>query len=338
MALALTLNLAAHAQVTPVAVAGNWRDVSVEDYRKHLESLDRLVAACQKQRSAAICDPTQVGLDERLSWIAGGVQEKREIRYGWLRLLLEKAAKHEESEADKKLKPESGRPQPVEALLTQAREQLAEDWKQSCGSMPSRPNRAPERKSLSAILAGREFQGVNELSFKERLLEELANWVNHLLARMAGYGSRSPWIAFALYGFLLAAICLGLAWALIRRERRSRIRPEPEPSHAPGTPSAREWQLWLADAHAMAAQELWREAIHDVYWASISRLESNRLWPAGRARTPREYLALLAGNDPRKAHLEPLTRRFERIWYGRREANHSDYLAALRLAAELGVK
>ena len=72
-----------------------------------------------------------------------------------------------------------------------------------------------------------------------------------------------------------------------------------------------------------------------VYWASISRLESKRLWPADRARTPREYLSLVAAEDPRRAGLATLTRNFERTWYGGRAAAEGDYLKAEELAASL---
>ena len=88
----------------------------------------------------------------------------------------------------------------------------------------------------------------------------------------------------------------------------------------------------------MAAIGLWREAIHFVYWASIARLESKRIWPADRARTPREYLRLMAGSDPRKQSLTALTRSFERTWYGGRAAESFDFKAALELAAALGVE
>jgi len=96
--------------------------------------------------------------------------------------------------------------------------------------------------------------------------------------------------------------------------------------------------LWLKDAQTSAAAGEWREAIHSVYWASISRLESGRVWPADRARTPREYLGLLRGSDPRKPTLTALTRSFERTWYGGREAAAADFNAAVHLAAELGVE
>ena len=80
---------------------------------------------------------------------------------------------------------------------------------------------------------------------------------------------------------------------------------------------------------------MWREAIHFVYWAAISRLESKRLWPADRARTPREYLALVAPDDSRRDNLAALTRSFERTWYGGRPAGEGDYRAAEALAAAL---
>jgi hypothetical protein len=75
--------------------------------------------------------------------------------------------------------------------------------------------------------------------------------------------------------------------------------------------------------------------MHSVYWAAISRLESKRLWPADRARTPREYLALVAPDDPRRAGLATLTRSFERTWYGGRQTGESEFRKAEELAAGL---
>jgi hypothetical protein len=120
---------------------------------------------------------------------------------------------------------------------------------------------------------------------------------------------------------------------LLQLERRWRIRLVPE-SYGPaaGAASARDWQLWLADTRRAAAAGEWRKAIHFVYWAAISRLESKRLWPADRARTPREYLALVVAEDPRRAGLATLTGSFERTWYGGRTAGENDYLQAEKLA------
>jgi hypothetical protein len=151
-------------------------------------------------------------------------------------------------------------------------------------------------------------------------------------------GARAPWAARLLEGLLLGGIGIALIWFFIRIERSARVRLVPDVEPAMGSPSAREWQLWIKDAQTAAANGLWRDAIHSVYWASIARLESGRLWPADRARTPREYLGLIGGNDPRKPTLTALTRSFERTWYGGRDAAAVDFNAAMAQAAELGVK
>jgi hypothetical protein len=136
-------------------------------------------------------------------------------------------------------------------------------------------------------------------------------------------------------GFIVI-VCVGLAWVLLQLERRWRIRLIPDNDlPAAGAASARDWQLYLADARRAAAAGQWREAIHFAYWAAISRLESKRLWPADRARTPREYLALVAASDPRRAGLATLTGSFERVWYGGRAAGESDYKQAEELVDKL---
>ena len=319
---------------------GASHDVSIGDYRTHLENLDRLVAACQKLRNPEACDSGQVGQDDRVHFTSGGASLEREVRYDWLRGLLDRAGKNEQSVPANlpSIQVTKSPPVSVDTRLTQARQRLSEDWKQAGAGVESAPGYDPERKSLNAILARKEYQGVSESTARERFIEWLENWLDNALSKLVQFGSSSPWIAFALRALLLGAICLGLVWALIRIERRSRIRLAPEPLAVPRTPSAREWQLWLADAHTMAAQDLWREAIHFLYWAAIARLESRHLWPADRARTPREYLRLLPAADPRRANLTTLTRSFERTWYGGREAGSSDFKAALKLAAELGVE
>lgn len=320
---------------------GDPREISAAVYRKHLEALDSLVVNCQKQRSS--CDPMQVGEDERVRWTVGSATEVREIRYGWLRLLLERAAKEEPARSATQAPPGNATkadapPLTVSELMKQARERLAADWKQAGEAERVAANRGAERKELETILARREFQGVRKLNAKDQFMEKLNNWLNELLERLARYGKRSPWIGTVLRGMLLTGALLGLGWGLLQLERRSRLRVVPQMLSGADAPSAREWQLWLKDAHAMAAQGLWREGIHFVYWAAISRLESNRVWPADRARTAREYLALVPNEDPRKASLATLTASFERTWYGGREADPESFRRSLALASQLGVE
>lgn len=311
--------------------------VSIAAYRAHLEQLDRVVAACQKQRNGTACSPVDVGADDRVQ-LAGATT--RDVRYGWLRDLLDRAGKHEDTAPEKTGAGQTAKePQArIDALLTQARERLSEDWREASVAAKSGPQYDAERQSLKSILARKEYRGVSDSSPRERFLEWLGNVLDVLFSKLAKVGSRVPWIGTALRVLFVVGVCVGLLWMLIRIERQSRIRLVPEPLTVSGAPSARDWQLWLADARSMAQQGLWREAIHFLYWASIARLESRGLWPADRARTPREYLGLLPASDGRRSNLITLTRSFERTWYGGRDADASDYTAALKLAAELGVE
>jgi hypothetical protein len=189
---------------------------------------------------------------------------------------------------------------------------------------------------MAQVLAGRDFRDLEEPSVRDSMLERVNNWLNHIIEQMTSLRARSAWVGRLLvWGFILA-VCVALVFALLQLERRWRVRMVPADLVVASTaPSARNWQLWLDDARHAASSGLWREAIHFVYWAAIARLEARRLWPADRARTPREYLALLVAGDPRHAHLLSLTRSFERTWYGGRAAVESDYRDAEALATSL---
>jgi hypothetical protein len=328
------------------AADAGFRDVSVAQYEQHLQQLDGLVANCQVQRTRKspapandnACDPKLVGPDDRVQLPSGA----REVRYDWLRAALTRATSKEtpaqaQSGAIGRLPGTPNPPLAVDALLAEARSRLQQDAKQAATPDVPAQNYATERQSINTILSQRAYQGVTSRSATDRVREWFYNQLDKILASLIRFGSRSPWIAFTLRVLLLVAICTALLWFLVRIERRSRVRLIPDAAPASGAPSAREWQLWLKDAQAMAAQGMWREAIHFLYWASIARLESRRLWPADRARTPREYLRLLAGADPRKPTLTALTQSFERTWYGGRAAEPADFKSALELAATLGV-
>ncbi len=341
-----TLILAAFTVLPARATEANsGASAAIAQYTSHLAELQTLVAACQKQRNAEACDPEQVGEDDHVPWPTG-VSAEREISYDWLRALLGEAGKPEV--AKKPVAPQIGlptqapvvktSPPTMDTLLTEARARLAADAKQAEQPPPATADCAAQRQALAAILARREYQGVTQTTPRERLLEWLANELDAFFGGLMRFGARMPWIGFAVRALFLGGLCVVLVWALIRIERRSRIRLIEDGPGLPIAPSARNWQLWLRDAHAMAAQGLWREAIHFLYWAAIARLESRHLWPTDRARTPREYLRLLPSSDPRRDGLTALTRTFERTWYGGRDAGSADYQSAMQVAAGLGLE
>lgn len=336
------------------AVDAGWRNVNAAEYRQHLQDLDAIVAACQKQRAIPgapqksdaskpdfpACDPAQIGADDRVEWSSAASSQAREVRYDWLRNALARAATRDGAKQASIIAAIPGannKAATVDQILSAVRLRLQDDEKQSAETAEINPDYTAERQSLNAILAQRAYQGVNRVSARERFIEWFDNLLDRFFAGLVRFSSRAPWIAWVLRVLVLGGICTALIWFLIRIEQRSRVRLIPDNVPVPGAPSAREWQLWLRDAQTMAAKGLWREAIHFLYWATIARLESKRLRPADRACTPREYLALLAGTDPRKPSLAALTGSFERTWYGGRAAAAADFNVALEQAAALGV-
>lgn len=337
------------APVPAAQPAGHWHETSLSDYRAHLQALKTLVEACANARDIKTCDPALVGADDHVPLSQAINAERRLVRYGWLRVLLSQA---QDKDAPDKNKPQAAPisgtnraprvqdvqppPRTTTELLQDAEMRLTRDLAQADTGIASVPDHNQERDAMTQVLSGREFRNLEAPSARDSMLEKFVNWLNGLFEAAAQFGSRSAWIGRALVGGFILAVCVGLVWGLLQLERRWRIRLLPEHTEpVAGSASARDWQLWLEDARQAAAAGLWREAIHFVYWASISRLESRRLWPADRARTPREYLALVAPEDPRKAGLATLTGSFERIWYGGRVAEESDYRKAEQLANAL---
>lgn len=328
---------------SPTTATGRFRDISIDDYRQHLVALSALVDSCAKARNVKGCDPTLVGPDDRVSIAVGSQTEHRLIRYGWLRVLLSKAEDPDEKSAPAiKHRPTGAKPadnqdQPTTSdFLRDAKVRLDNDLAQSHEAEPPVADYSSQRAAMQQVLAGPEYRNLKQQTVRDSAMEKFGRWLNRLFESASNLKARSAWIGRAVvWGFILA-VCITLVYSLVRLERRWRVRLTPDlDSPAPGAASARDWQLWLEDARAAAAKGLWREAIHFLYWAAISRLESRRLWPADRARTPREYLALVASEDPRRPGLAQLTGTFERFWYGGRPAGESDYKSAESLASSL---
>jgi len=321
------------------APSGRWRDASLADYRKHLSELIPLVQACASARDLKNCDPLLVGPDDRVPLLGG--TGRRLVRYGWLRVLFSKAEEPDEAatapQTEKgSAKPAQPAPPTTTRLLQAAEMRLALDLALASKPGEAAPSHLEERGSMNQVLAGRDFRDLQQPTARDSMLEKVGGWLNHLLQKATELRARSAWIGRVVVWAFIVAVCVALVAFLLQLERRWRVRLVPENRvPAPQAASARNWQLWLDDARRAAAAGAWRDAIHFVYWSAISRLESRRLWPADRARTPREYLALLAPGDPRRAGLADLTGNFERVWYGGRPAGESEYRRAEELAVSL---
>lgn len=339
IAMALLAGLgSAHA----AAPTGRWQDATVDAYRSHLQTLSAIVQACANARNLKTCDPTLVGPDDRIPLGSGANAPRRLVRYGWLRVLLSRADEPDTPQpqptpsTSRGATPATAPPPPTSELLRMAQVRLAADLAQANAEFAPMPNHALEHNTMQQILAGRDFRGLHQQSASDTFLEKVGNWLNRFFENASRLRAQSAWVGRLLVSGFVVGICVALIWALLQMERRWRVRLVPEDrAPVPGSASARNWQLWLEDAQRAAAAAQWREAIHFLYWAAISRLESRRLWPADRARTPREYLALVAPADQRRSGLATLTGSFERVWYGGRPAAEGDYRAAEQVATAL---
>ena len=329
--------------------------VSIADFQARLRTLDQLVAQCQSAVTPANCPSSQVGPDIQIALPSGS----RQIRFAWLRTLLDAAADSQkktaakaksrpskpedsdDSESDSASTPEF-QPPSIPQQLTDARQRLAADaqtaasWTQTA---PAKSAPTQQRQTLDRILAASEYHpAVAGPSLLDRVLEKVGNWIDNIIGKLEQAGFKSKWVGRTAEILFVLALTIALVWFLIRLERQGRMSAA---NFLPGTggaaASARDWQLWLEDARRAAAQSAWRDAIHLLYWASISRLESLGPWPADRARTPREYLALLTQENAHHADLKALTRSFERTWYAGRPAAEADFRHAAEVAAKLGI-
>lgn len=285
------------------------RDVSVEEYRHHLDQLRSLVADCGRVVTA--CNPENVGNDDRVHPSQG---QPYAVRYGWLRALLDNrdTAVHRSRME----------------LLAQAEQRLSDQEEELNHPKSASPLRQEDRVQRDRVLASKEFQVVHEYSWRERV----SAWLSEKLARIFGgaasLGRIAPWFGKALeWGSLLAAITLLVLWIYraLDRQRTALGKLTGDMAKREAIEASRAWAE-LAQMHA--ANGGWRDAIHCLYWATIVLLEERRTLRRSETRTPREALQLLVVSPQLREPLVAQTVAFERIWYGFANATQEDYEAA----------
>jgi len=187
------------------------------------------------------------------------------------------------------------------------------------------PSRADDaaRERLEQILSTSEFNRVHGPTTLELFKQRIAAWILKQLRKISpkvpdlqNAGQIFVWVMIAL-----ASAVAGL-W-LYRLSRQSMADGKRE--ILPFMPSSRSWQQWLSQARQQAALGQWRDAIHFGFWAAVSLLESEGLWPPDKARTPREYLSAIPGSSLSKEPFSAITRRFEASWYGNRPTTEADF-------------
>jgi hypothetical protein len=316
------------------AAARPLQPMSLNQYAHELDRLSTVLAACAQElsdRTAASgrCDPNLVGADLSVSSTGG----KRTVSFDWLRDTLRLAAA-----------PETAKNQSAEKeatrKLSDARSRLAEMIKEPASPPASvfvPGNVSNIRRTLDRILDSGDYPPPEAPSWLQRMLRNFVRWLLKLIVK-AMPSSSSPSAIYLLEIAGIAIPCGLLIWWFIRRLQMQRLDLSGESAPHASAPSAGKWQDWLEQGQTLGREGRWREAIHHVYWAAISCLESRRLWPADRTRTPREYLGLLSGNPETRAELSSLTRAFEHTWYGGLQASEKDFAEACgileRIAAQ----
>ncbi len=192
------------------------------------------------------------------------------------------------------------------------------------------------RGQLESILARREFRRVQGPSVFEVWRDKISLWIFRALNRIFRKIPSDTQLGQVFVWLVIAAGMAALAIWLKRMPGRESAESHREP--IPFAPSARSWRNWLADARQAAQEARWRDAVHLAYWAGISHLEESGAWVPDHARTPREYLRLLPALSDKRPVLTALTKKFEIIWYGHRDAGADDFGEAVSRLEQLGCR
>ena len=296
---------------------GEVKSCSPAGLRAHLEDLKSVVAACERKPAWAACNPAKVGQDDEVKLASG----PRLIRYDWLRLAMaESSDKHK-----------------VLPGLKAAPARLDEELKELASAAPvTSAIMTLDRAELNEILRSGDFPPPESQTLWGRIKDDLLRWLNHLLDRAGGSETHTNWAGVILIGVVILAAFGGLLWWFRRTVRRRYLLSEGGTGASAGREAKlADWRAWLDEAQDFAAEERWRESIHRVYWAAVAQLESRGLWRHDPARTPREYLSLLAEESPQRGDLASLTRSLEMFWYSGQPAGQQDYLQARELLERL---
>ncbi|HWZ43635.1 MAG TPA: DUF4129 domain-containing protein [Candidatus Saccharimonadales bacterium] len=297
--------------------AGN--AVSIAEYRQHLSAIATQIGVLQEH-------------PEQAAGIGAGIPESETVSVDTREFVV-----HHRDLKDDLATFSTADPAKRAQLLPQIRNHAETLLNEAATYDKSTPDELQARKKLEAILARREFESGQSVGLGDRIKAAIFRWLSRILGRMNfSLGRGFDVVQVVVYGIVLAAVGLLLVWTIRRLTRPDAKIPLRE--IVPFSPSARGWRAWLADAQSLALHHDWRNAIHLAYWAGIAFLEEHGAWKPNRARTPREYLRLVAVRDPQHPPLAALTRRLETVWYGDRPADEADFRETLGELERLGCR
>lgn len=188
---------------------------------------------------------------------------------------------------------------------------------------------------LNQIFTRGEFKRVGKQNADAIIREKLFGLLIALFAFIAKNPTQAALFAEVFAWSVAGMVALLIIWKLYRWATQEHLVRGPR-KIMPFSPSSKTWQQWMKEARAALANGEFREAVHSSYWAAISSLESSGAWTPDKARTPREYLQLIAGSDPARTLLAEISQVFEVVWYGKRipaRAECEEFLAQVEQIA-----
>ena len=272
------------------------------------------------------------------SWIVETSERRYEISSAPLRDLLDRAGRDDAHR--KEILEQAG--MWAENAATQAEGYVASE------SAASSSSDATARAKLEQILKRREFSPAGPPSAWDQLRQKIGQWVLRMFEKLFGSMARHPIESKLLFWLIIFGVVCWLVTMLVRfwtgRGRNIALQ-------SIGTIAAhRSWQEWIRGAQDAAARGEFREAIHLLYWAGITRLEDLSILTVDHTRTPREQLWLLSNpaksgtlmtasaTPAQHAPMLGLTTQLERVWYGRRPASVEDFRECLKHVEDLGCR
>jgi uncharacterized protein DUF4129 len=283
----------------------------LEQYRQTLRDSSGASSAVQNLRSS---------LSSR--WIVTFRDQQFPVDTGWLDRSLEKIENGKPSDRDERTRTEQ---------RLQLMQQAASDLVAESSADPS-----AARARLDEILSTREFRGseASRPTALDRLRARVSAWWHRLLERIftrtrfsTTTGSWMAWSLIAMVAMLL------MFWAVrytLGGSEAAEI--DLDGAQAPGL----DWHQWLGRAREAAERADYRQAIFAAYWTGVTRLRETKLVPQDESQTPREILRLLQRDRIEYTPLARLTRTFELVWYGHRDATATEWLDALQQLDKIG--
>lgn len=203
------------------------------------------------------------------------------------------------------------------------------------------------KASVAQILSAPEYssQPIPPPSKLELMVDRFGRWLSRLMRRFHGPSAPNvavnplvPQIILWAIGILAGGILLAYLISAISRHMSNKAAVlAPESSLAMTAQEAslvatRDYDRLLALARNHAESQDYRAALRLVYLASLVVLDAQGIVRLNRSKTNWEYLSIVRSSGLENLYVEllPMTRSFDRIWYGVQPAQAADYESALK--------